>query len=109
MKISNKNTKHHGTQMTDLSVSISMSFLNNQQGVPLGFLRMMAVLILGIQTKNKEIMQQGDSKGEIHARKPKNVIHCYFKSNRTQSQYRRGMIKISEGYAKFDATSQRLA
>ena len=86
--MTNQNSNHRGTQMTDLSVMISRCFFYNNMkhpGVP--------------ETSKREKWSQEDIK---------NVSHSYLKSNSTQRIFRKRVIEIWLKSDEFNAKNQRL-
>ena len=107
---SNLNITKRGTQATGLGVMIGRCSLDSQHGRPdrhptnvgCSFFRYM----------NDDIRNHNDQrpKRKIWTREDNHLaLQCYFRSNPSQSGYRKRMIEIWQECASFQTTSQRVA
>ena len=108
IKISNHNIAKHGTRATDLGVMIGRCSLDSQHGRPDVILRMLAALFSGTRmtTLRTTTIREHNAR---HGLWKTTVLHCYFRSNPSQSGYKKRMIEIWQECVGFQTTSQRLA
>ena len=108
--MSNSNITHCGTQDSDLGVMIGRCSLDSQHGRPNRHPANVGCSLVRYRNSDLRSHTNRRPKRKAWTREDNQLaLHCYFRSNPTQSGYRKRMMEIWQELSNFQKTSQRLA